>query len=479
MRKTWIILGCLCLLLAVLVGLTAANGVLILPPAPSPASPGATAEPTPAPAATPAPTPAPQPITLPGGTELWPEQSELRLADPDAETLAALCAAAPELSALKTLALEGAALAPEQLLALRQAFPEAAITAALRLFGQELPADAQSLTLADPAALAADEAWLSRLDILLPGLRALSVPNEEGAFSLAALGALREALPEAIALDCRFELFGQWLSSADEEIVYEKAGLREGDLDTVRRALPLLAGCRRFVLDNCGPSYEQLAALRDEFPDKNIVWRVHLNQDSLLTDATVLWSIYVRDENCDALKYCTELEYIDLGHDEWLSNIDFTAYMPKLKVLIIALTGVTDISPLANCPELEYLEIFRTDISDLSPLVHCQKLEHLNISSMLYVTDISPLYELKNLKRLWTVFSSRIPQEQKDEIRRRLPDCEFRFIGDDCTANGWRTGPDGLPVPRYALLKEQMGYNGYNSPADKIDWDKAWKPGYA
>ena len=489
MRKAWIIVGCLCLLLFLVVGLTAMNGIFVLPPLPSaiPAALGIESTPPPTPATTPEPAPTEEPSLWIGGVQVPLSARSLRLDAPDDEALQLLCAMAPTLTALEELRVDGAVLTPERALALRDAFPDTSLHYTLSLLGQDCPSDLGELTLRDPAELEADRAWLPQLDRLLPALSSIRIPAgdefslspEEERFPLETLSALREELPESVELQCRFRLFGMILSSADEEVYYEKAGLRQGDLDTVRLALPLLTSCRRFVLDNCGPCYEDLAALRDEFPERNIVWRVHLNQDSLLTDETVLWSIYVRDENCHVLNYCTELQYIDLGHDEWLSDISFTAYMPKLKVLIIALTAVTDISPLANCPELEYLEIFRTDISDLSPLVHCQKLEHLNISSMVYVTDISPLYELKNLKRLWTIFSSRIPQEQKDEIRRRLPDCEFRFYGDDCTANGWRFDVTGLPVERYALLKEQMGYNGYNTPADKIDWSKSWQPGYA
>ncbi len=477
MLKKTVLTGCLCLLLLLCLaacGDTPTSGSL----SPSPdlaAAPGG----EPAPVATAE--PAPEPLLTVAGEPLFPDREELTLSAPPAEDLEALCAAAPSLKALGSIQIDGCVLAPEQVLALREAFPEAALRYTVSLFGQDCADDLQKLAL--PGWLPKEEelALLPELPRLLPALEELDVRGGEAQVlpALEELAALREALPESIHLGCRFELYGRVLDSAAEEVIYEKAGLKSADLDRARLALPLLTSCRRFVMDNCGPSYEALAALRDEFPDRNVVWRVHLNQDSLLTDDTVLWTIFARDENCWALKYCTELEYIDMGHDEWLSDLSWAAYMPKLKVLIIPLTGIDDLSPLANCPELEYLEIFRLNVTDLSPLANCTKLEHLNISSMPYLRDISPLYGLSNLKRLWSVFNSKIPDEQREEIQRRIPDCEFRFYGEDCTANGWRFVGVGVLAERYALLKEQFGYNGYNSPADKIDWDKTWKPGYA
>lgn len=469
LRKTLTIL-CLCLLLCL-----AACGAEVQNTAPEGAPSAAPASETPAPTAEPVPT-----VTL-GGESYPVDLDALELKQYDADTLSALCAAAPDFAALERIALTGGALEPEQLLALREAYPEAQLQYTLSLLGEEIPGDAEHIDWSGRTTDEISAAPLAQLPALLPELKEIDLigTDAEKLLDLDALSALREALPEQIALRCRFELYGQIVDSDMEEIIYEKAGLKSPDLDRARLALPLLTSCRRFVMDNCGPSYEALAALRDEFPDKGVVWRIHLNQDSLLTDATVLWTIYVTDDNCDALKYCTELEYIDLGHAEWFSDIGFTAYMPKLKVLIIALTGVKDISPLANCPELEYLEVFGSEVSDLSPLANCTKLEHLNIGTLLHLTDITPLYELTSLKRLWMINSGGVPREQCEEIARRLPDCEMVFSGEDPTWYGWRYRSYGVMDERYALLKEQIGYNGYNSPADKIDWDKTWKPEYA
>lgn len=418
-------------------------------------------------------------IALPEAVVLNTDE-EITLETVSQDTVDMLCGYSGYLKNLKSLTVEDV-LTLEQVQNLRSSYPDAKLSYYVSFAGERIKSDVTSL---DLSRVSPGEELLRGAETvgeLLPAVSQVNTLCSDGscAWSLEELAALRAALPENILLKCAFPLFGQELSWDMEEILYEKAGLSNDDLDMVRTALPLLAGCRRFVLDNCGPSYEELAKLRDEFPDKGIVWRVHFYSDSLLTDATVLWSVYIRDENCHVLDYCRDLEYIDLGHDEWLTDISFTANMPKLKVLIVGLTAVEDISSLANCPELEYLEIFGTNVKDLSPLAACTKLEHLNIS-LIPAKDISPLYGLTELKRLWGINDYYIPNAQKQEIVQRLPDCEIVFKeGDDLTAFGWRRLSDGSYAERYALLREQIGYGNYNSPLDKIDFDKSWQRGYA
>lgn len=450
--------------------------------------------PTPSPVAqTPAPTP--RPMIAIGSQRLSPEISGLVLDAPDAATLQELCDRAEAFPSLQSIVLRGVSLTPEQLRTLQAAFPKADFQYQLSLFGQELSSDTQNLSLRNIRPEELDSALLVQAAELLPKLQLIDLTDDrrtetkkdrydrdvelelEPYWSLEQLAALREALPERVRLECRFRLFDQTLDSRMTEIIYEKAGLKNEDLDAVRMAFPLLPDCARFVMDNCGPKYEALAELREEFPEKGVVWRIHLRGDSLLTDAHVLWSVCVDDANADRLNYCTEMEYIDIGHDEAINNINFTAYMPHLKVLICALTDIKDISPLANCTELEYLEIFGTQVRDLSPLANCTKLEHLNIST-LYAHDITPIYGLTNLKRLWVVNSGGIPREQLDEFQRLVPDCYICRHAENPTEGGWRRDKDGM-VPRYALLREQLGYWYYNSPNDKIDWEKSWQPGYA
>ena len=109
-----------------------------------------------------------------------------------------------------------------------------------------------------------------------------------------------------------------------------------------------------------------------------------------------------------------------MGHN-CITNIDFVNYMPKLQVAVFAISWVEDISPLANCPDLEYLEIFSSRVSDLSPLANCTNLEHLNAGNLQDLHDITPLYGLTKLKRLYITMSD-IPEEQQEKIQELIPD---------------------------------------------------------
>ena len=180
---------------------------------------------------------------------------------------------------------------------------------------------------------------------------------------------------------------------------------------------------------------------------------------SFLTDTHRIRTVCVTDKNSKELTYCTETKYVDFGHNEYVSDFYFLGYMPDLEVAVLALNNCDDISALANCPKLEYLELFTTNVTDLSPLAACTELQYLNISNLPDLTDITPLYGLTKLKVLRMVVTPGVPQEQKDELERRLPDCTVLKAGYDPTHNGWRYDENGDKTERYALLREQMEYD--------------------
>lgn len=411
-----------------------------------------------------------------GGSQVSNHAQTLALSELD-YTVEALCENAPYLSGVRAVEFGEEPVSPEKVLAVKEAFPQAALSYTLDMLGGSYTSDLEQVDLSTVSPGKAEQAAL--LLSLLPELKQVNLVDTKGesTWELDELEILRASAPEGTVFDCCFPLFGQMVSSSDEEIAYARIDIGNEGLDTIRKALPYLRSCKRFLLDDCGIDYELLAQLRDDFPETKIVWRVVFGIDSLLTDATVLWSIYVRDENCDVLKYCTDILYIDLGHTLELTDISFMQYMTKLQVVIIARTGVSDITPLLNCPDLEYLEIFSTEVTDLAPLAEMHNLEHLNISNLPEVTDISPLYGLTKLKRLRLVMDN-VPEEQKEEIAERLPNCEMMFYAVNPTDNGWRRDRLNNYVERYALLREQIGYDGYNSPADKINLADIEKYGY-
>lgn len=55
--------------------------------------------------------------------------------------------------------------------------------------------------------------------------------------------------------------------------------------------------------------------------------------------------------------------------------------------------------------------------TDLSPLSGLKNLRHLNIAYIVDLEDISPLYSLTELERLWVGCNNRVPKEQIEQMR--------------------------------------------------------------
>ena len=130
---------------------------------------------------------------------------------------------------------------------------------------------------------------------------------------------------------------------------------------------------------------------------------------------------------------------IDLGHCE-IYNCNFVAYMPKLKYLILALTNIYDLTPLANNESLVYLELFTCqNLRDYTPLLTLKNLEDLNIS---YTWgDIEVIAQMTWLKNLWwSPGAHRAAQvKQRTEIlSERLPNTYLELDTASSTGEGWR-----------------------------------------
>ena len=230
----------------------------------------------------------------------------------------------------------------------------------------------------------------------------------------------------------------------------------------VRKIVPFMKNLQTLDMDTCNVSNEAMALIRDENPSVNVIWRIWFAGYTARTDVErILASSQARggkvtNEDARVLKYCAKVKYLDLGHNEVLSDISFTASMPDLEVAIFAINDIDDISALANCPNLEYLEINSTNVTDLTPLSNATSLRHLNIGRCVKmpenngsdelrprVTDISPLFGLKDLERLYigNLTAPGIPKEQLDTMAKAMGIEKQDSEGDYCDS---RVSPEGL-----------------------------------
>lgn len=409
-------------------------------------------------------------VPLPDGTTADNHVESLTLGamnEADADTAAELLSYLP---ALRALDLSGTGLSAGAAARIAGQLDGVETAYSFTLLGEEhtLNDAALDLTGLSPAQL--EEA----LEILpnMPRLKNVRLGYEaECALSWEDIAALVQACP-AVDFEYYFTLYGLQFTLLDSVMDLNHINISDGGA-LVYRVAACMKNLKTLDMDFCGVSSEQMAVIRDAYPNTKVIWRIWFGDGySVRTDVEKILASkpsaggLVRDRDAAELKYCTDVKYLDVGHNERLTDISFVAYMPELEVAILAMNDIEDISPLASCTKLEYLELQTNQrISDLTPLASCVNLEHLNIANIKGFSDISPLFGLTKLERLWLGCSAPVPKEQIAEFEDLMPDCELNTtVWSDPTGEHWRVDyvdpwtNQYYYVARYELLLEQFGY---------------------
>lgn len=327
----------------------------------------------------------------------------------------------------------------DQLITLQQRLPACAVFYDVTLGGQRWDQDVRQLVLANvnPATLMEQLGYLPRAEsVLLTG----KLP------SVAEIAALKAAYP-GIEFLWQVELYGVTADMSATEL--DLSGIPVDDLSLVEQALPYLPRLRKVIMSDCGISNEEMDALNRRHENIQFVWTVNIGPYlRIRTDTTafipIKHGVWVDDEDCYNLRYCTEMVCLDLGHHD-ISRCDFVAYMPKLKYLILADTQVSDLTPLTDRKELIFLELFLTRVRDYSPLVTCTALEDLNICYT--YGNSEPISQMTWLDRLWWSYGS----ANRALLRQSLPDTQLNFTTGSSTGAGWRKGQN------YYDMRDMLG----------------------
>ena len=340
--------------------------------------------------------------------------------------------------------------------------------ASYEILGTEYPENAESVDLStltndnatDTAAL------LSRMS----NVKNIYIGNEQdNPLSWDSISMIHEAAPQAV-IDYGFTLYGKDFNLSDESM-----DIKWTKIDDEGALVEQITACMKNLtyldMDSCGVSNERMAEIRDSLPNAEVVWRIwfgdwytaRTNVEKILASMPGKAGELIHDNVMD-LKYCTKVKYLDLGHNNYLDTIEFIRYMPDLEVLITGMTFVEDYSPVADCPKLEYVEAMTSRLHDLSPFAELKNLRHLNICYNFAVNDISPLYGLTELERLYIGWHCPVDPAQVEEMQRRAPDCLINTTTKDPTEEEWRFAFGGYH-PRYELLRQQFGYE---------EWDFAY-----
>ena len=393
----------------------------------------------------------------------------LDLSAVDRAELAEVLTMLPRLPDLREVALgeleDGA---PAALLA--DQFPALRVSYTPTWRGQPLDLNQTSLDLSQVSAAEAQAllSWLPQMTALHT-VELGSGSAEEPPVPWETLAAMEAAAPQ-VQFFYAFTLYGKDVTLQDTEL--DLNHIRIDDQGALVKAITACMKDLRFLdMDFCGVDDEYMAAIRDSLPETEVVWRIWFGTGySVRTDVERILASNpgiggeLSPVNTGPLKYCTKVKYLDLGHNSYLGNLDFCAYMPDLETIVIALSDVSDLTPLAHCTHLRYAELQTSALNDLRPLSELHELTDLNICYNFSLTDITPLYGLTQLDRLWIGCLDPVPEEQVAEMQRRAPNCTINVKDLDPTREEWRW--DGSydngalkPSAAYEKLREDMQYD--------------------
>lgn len=268
------------------------------------------------------------------------------------------------------------------------------------------------------------------------------------------------------------EILGYSFSSDEEEITLPVRKVDHPDqLIEALSCLPNLKKVNMWEVDVNKGVGEQLA---NAFPDVFFGFTIRFNQSHVFrTDGTAFSTLSKKPGLAHSQLYhfalCPDLKALDVGHNT-LRKLDFLEALPKLKILIVADCGLTDISPIACQTDLEYLELFLNNITDISPLASLTNLIDLNLCFN-KITDLSPLYGMKKLRRLWLMRNIGLTTEEVDKLREQLPDCDIVVRSYGSTGNimdekgkqipgtSWRDHPHYQTIHYIFNHREYIGWD--------------------
>ena len=385
-----------------------------------------------------------------GSTTVKNTETEITL-NPEDGTYAILDQYLPYLPQLQEIYLTNTGLTDAELEALRKDFPSRNFRYSLNILGTEHDQDASEVVLSSmtPGQMEEVTAQVSRMT----GVTSLDLTGSS--LSVTDVKTVMETFPEA-HISYSFDLYGQEVTTDTERIDLTGISIGDAGADTIRQALAILPKCTYMKLENCGISNEVLGSIQADFPNTKIVWRISFGgQYSLLTDETTLRTVYgVDDSHNEYLKYCTSLKYIDMGHNDTLTDISFAAHMPDLEILILSGSSIRNVDALANCKNLVFLEMANCGyLEDISALENCENLRFLNIG-FTRVADITPIWDLP-LER-FVCLGPKMDQETRTAYEEEHPDCWVRFSGSDPLSLGWKYDDVGITKSEYYLFIREV-----------------------
>ena len=339
-------------------------------------------------------------------------------------------------------------LTSQQMDAIREAYPELTVRCSVNILGTLYDADTTHM---DLSSLSSDQ-----IDEILPRLGLLSnltdvelmTSGGQSNLSLADVARLQDCAPNT-TFHYSFQLFGKTLSTTDETVEYKDHSIGNEGETAIREALAVMDNCKRFLLEDCGIDNEVLASIREDFRGQTkVVWRIYFGKYTALTDQEMIRAVYnVFDNTCHDLRYCEDVKYMDIGHNDTLTDLSFVGYMPNIEVLIASGCAATELPGFENCKKLTWLELANCyKLKDISSLEGCESLRFLNLS----YTKVTSYMALDGLPlERFCCLSAKASTEEQNTFLSIHPDCLTRFYGSQPYGYGWRYDDDGVTFNAY------------------------------
>lgn len=341
---------------------------------------------------------------------------------------------------LRSVHLPKTGLTLEQIQMLRKTYPEITFTYTVAYRDMEWAEETEELNLAGITMADLEEA--ARALPMLPNLKYVELMNASGTCSLSRqeVKQLVEAVPSA-RFHYVFNLFGKTVSTTDDQVYFKGLSLTPNAEPEIREALDIMAPGSSLVLDNCGLSSELLDSIRKDYDSVDLVWRVFFGTQgrySTLTNDDTIRCVYnITDDTCYEMRYLRSVKYMDLGHNDTLTDLSFLGFMPDLEIAILSGCAASKLDGIENCKKLEFLELANCrKLEDLSALAGCDSLKYLNIC-FTKVSNLMPLDGL-GIRNLFCK-RTRVPAEEQKQFKEIHPDAVAVFTGNDPYAGpGWR-----------------------------------------
>lgn len=267
--------------------------------------------------------------------------------------------------------------------------------------------------------------------------------------------------------------------SSDVEYINIEKGIRNNEWDKFYQFLAQLPNLKKVDMYSSTIGLKAYKKLSEICPDVEFGVQLRLGQNKVRTDVTAFSTFYAKEngsifysyDEIEMLTWCKNLYALDIGHHP-VRKLDFLYKLPELRVLVVALCELTDITPIASLKHLEYLEIFHNNITDISCLTNLHYLMDLDLVQN-YIEDLSPLMEMKSLKRLWIYRNMKKDLNAPDmetvqKLQEALPDCFIEARGTS-KSSGW------VDHPHYRTIRKSF-YSRQYEPFEDSDPENMPEP---